>query len=312
MRRTINLKNPFYKRRYKEIYKLLFNADLDELSDHSYWYIKEPGYLEKNRPLWIIVESKILNKRIWISQDFGRLGIDTAQLDLNVKTEEYSKSYVWNEFNNQKDMIKYLEKLLEPCLKEYREEQKFDENLKIWKEGIQFAKERIIGFYDKEKSSANDKYITLKTLGEKYSKKLANIMFDFGYGEWVFYDSGTLEKIKEQLIDILEDDKDLYEVLEERNMTKEQLYRNINKNFIEEELSTYLEENSIDVGQIPEEIKEQMINQVRKGMMENYSYKYIIWDSGDLDELIEIIPENCFANENIEKVLNIECEEEEL
>ena len=233
-------------------------------------------------------------------------------MDLNVKTEEYSKSYVWNEFNNQKDMIKYLEKLLEPCLKEYREEQKFDENLKIWKEGIQFAKERIIGFYDKEKSSANDKYITLKTLGEKYSKKLANIMFDFGYGEWVFYDSGTLEKIKEQLIDILEDDKDLYEVLEERNMTKEQLYRNINKNFIEEELSTYLEENSIDVGQIPEEINEQMINQVRKRMMENYSYKYIIWDSGDLDELIEIIPENCFANENIEKVLNIECEEEEL
>mgnify|MGYP004481793235 FL=1 len=77
-------------------------------------------------------------------------------------------------------------------------------------------------------------------------------------------------------------------------------------------MSTYLEENSIDVGQIPEEIKEQMINQVRKGMMENYSYKYIIWDSGDLDELIEIIPENCFANENIEKVLNIECEEEEL
>lgn len=70
MRRTEYLASPFYKKRFKEIYKLLFTADLDEISDHSNWHKINPSYVEKNRPLWIIAESKILNKRIWITKDF--------------------------------------------------------------------------------------------------------------------------------------------------------------------------------------------------------------------------------------------------
>lgn len=309
MRRLINLENSLYHKKYKEIYKLLFSADLDEISDYSNWHKKYKDYVDIKRPLWIVVESKILNKRMWISHDFVRLGIDTAQLDLDINSREYHDSYEWKEFRNQKEMTEYLEKLLEPCLKEYREEQKFKENIKIWKEGLKFAKERIRGFYDKEKISDNVKYITLENVGEKYSKKLANIMFEYGYGEWVFNDPGTLDKMKEQMLDILEDDKDIYEVLDEENITREQLYRQIKEDFLESELANYLEDNCIDIGMIPEEIKEMMINQVRKGMIDNYSYKYIIWDSGDLEGLVESLPKECFVSEYIDR--NVESEGEE-
>lgn len=311
MRRLMNLENSFYHRKYKEIYKLLFSADLDEIADHSNWHKSNTDYVGKNRPLWIIAESKILNKRIWITQDFGDLEIATATLSLNTKTQEYSESFVHIPFKTQKEMTKYLENLLEPCLKEYREEEKFKENIKTWKGRTEFLREKIIGFLNKEKNYDDITYITLETIGEKYSKKLANIMFEYGYAEWIFNDPGSLEEMEEQMLDILEDDKDLNKLLEEKDITREQLYRQIKENFLESELANYLEDNCVDIGMIPKDIKEMMINQVRKGMIDNYSYKYIIWDSGDLEELIEMLPEECFISENIEENCEFEEEEEE-
>lgn len=116
MRRLMSLENSLYHKKYREIYKLLFTADLDEVADHSNWYKTNKDIVEIKRPLWIIVESKILNKRIWITEDWGRLGIDTAQLDLDVNSKAYHDSYEWREFKNQKEMVKHLENLLEPCL----------------------------------------------------------------------------------------------------------------------------------------------------------------------------------------------------
>ena len=65
MRRIKNLENAIYNQKYKKIYKLLFTADLDEVSDHSNWYKTNKNFVEIKRPLWIIAESKILNKRIY-------------------------------------------------------------------------------------------------------------------------------------------------------------------------------------------------------------------------------------------------------
>lgn len=311
MRRLINLENDFYHKSYREIYKLLFSADLDNISDHSNWYKKNPDYVEANRPLWIIAESKILNKRIWIVKDFGNLEISTAQLDLDTKTSRYSDSFVHTSFKNKKEMVSYLEKLLEPCLEETREEEKFHKHLIEWKDGIEYANERKLEFYEKEDPDTH--YMTLKDVGEQYSKKIANIMFELGYGEWIFLDLKTIDKMQSQMIDVLEEDEDLNEILEEKGLTREQLFRKIKENFIEEEISAYLEENYIDIGQVPEETKNKMINHVRKGMLDNYSYKFIIWDSGDLEALVETLPENCFVNENTENNINEEdCEEQEL
>lgn len=127
MRRLENLQNVFYRKKYKEIYKILFTADLDYFSDHSYWHLKNPNIVEKNRPLWIIVESKIINKRIWITHDYGRLGIDTAQLDLDINSKKYHESYNFKTLKNQKEMCQYLEDLLKPCLELQENEQEEEE-----------------------------------------------------------------------------------------------------------------------------------------------------------------------------------------
>ena len=300
MRRIGNLQNGLYKKKYKQIYELIFKSDLDEVSDHSYWYKENKSYVEAHKPLWIIAESKIINKRIWITEEFGELSITTASLDLDTTTNEYSKSHTRESFNTQKEMAEYLKELLEPCLEEQKdknnEDIKFNININDYKEAIRFARERAEGFYS-EKSN-DKKYITLKEVGNKHSKKLANIMFDLGYGEWVFHDEENIETMQNQIIEILEDDKDLNELLEERNITREQLYKQIKPNFIEEELAKYLEDNNVDIGTIPEVVKNDMIQTVKKGMIDNYSYKYIIWDSGDLESAIEALPENCFISEN--------------
>lgn len=151
MRREGNLQNGLYKKKYKEIYELVFKADLDEVSDHSYWYKENKSYVEEHRPLWIIAESKILNKRIWIIQDFGELKISTADLDLDTRTNEYSKSYIHKSFNTQEEMAEYLKNLLEPCLEKQidkgNEDIIFNLNINNWKESLRFAKERADGFY---------------------------------------------------------------------------------------------------------------------------------------------------------------------
>lgn len=302
MRRIENLQNGLYKKRYKEIYELIFKADLDEVSDHSYWYKENKSYVEEHRPLWIIAESKILNKRIWIIQDFGELKISTADLDLDIRTNEYSRSYIHKVFKNQKEMAKYLEGLLKPCLAEHidknNEDIIFNININDYKESIRFAKERVEGFYNKD--SNEQKYITLKEVGNKYSKKLANIMFELGYGKWIFNDEGNLENMQRQIIEILEHDEGIKEILDEKNITREQLYKKIKPNFIEEELARYLDENNIDIGVIPENIKNEMIQIVRKGMLDNYSYEFIIWDSGDLESSIDRLSEECFISGNSE------------
>ena len=124
MIRKYNLQNAIYKTKYKEIYKLIFTADMDVINDHSNWLISgNKDYVETNQPLWIIMESKILNKRIWITHSWGELEITTAQLDLNIDSKEYHDSYERNSFKNQKELCNKLRELLEPC---YEKENEID------------------------------------------------------------------------------------------------------------------------------------------------------------------------------------------
>lgn len=121
MIRTDNLQNSIYKTKYKDIYKLIFTADIDEIKDHSNWFYKDSrNYVELHQPLWIIMESKILNKRIWITHSWGVFEITTAQLDLDVNSREYNDSYESFQFKKQTDLCDKLKQLLEPCLKKIR------------------------------------------------------------------------------------------------------------------------------------------------------------------------------------------------
>ena len=128
MIRTKNLENVIYHQKYKEIYKLIFNADIDTISDYSYWMKNgEKDYVEINRPLWIVMESKKANKRIWIGHDFGQLSITTAQLDLDINSSAYHDGYKYYYFKNQRDLVDELKKIIEPCLiKEQEKEEELE------------------------------------------------------------------------------------------------------------------------------------------------------------------------------------------
>lgn len=122
MRRIENLQNVIYKTKYRELYKLIFTADIDRIADHSNWLHKrEKNYVEVDRPLWIVMESKKINKRIWITHEWGSLRIDTAQLDLDVNSKEYIDSFQRYSFSSQRDLCSKLRELLEPCLEEEKE-----------------------------------------------------------------------------------------------------------------------------------------------------------------------------------------------
>ncbi len=135
MRRTENLENAIYHRKYKDIYKLIFNADIDTISDYSNWMREgHKNYVEIKRPLWIVMESKIVNKRIWISHDFGELSISTAQLDLDINSSAYHESHKWYKFNTQAELCDKLKEMLDPCLKEYYEELTKEQDLEYEKD----------------------------------------------------------------------------------------------------------------------------------------------------------------------------------
>ena len=55
---------------------------------------------------------------MWITHNWGKLEIATAQLDLDIDSSAYHKSYQYMQFQTQKEMAEYLEKMLEPCLEE--------------------------------------------------------------------------------------------------------------------------------------------------------------------------------------------------
>ena len=123
MRRIKNLENVLYKQKYKEIYKIVFTADLDEVSDFSNWYRNNKNYVGLNSPLWIICKSKIIGKRIWITETFGIKQISTANLNFDVKSREYVDSFKHIPFENQKEMIEYLNDLLKPCLEKTKKDE---------------------------------------------------------------------------------------------------------------------------------------------------------------------------------------------
>ena len=83
---------------------------------------EEQDIITLRRPLWIVMEVSEINKRMWISHEYGEFKITTAQLDLNVDSKEYHESYKWYSFSTQRDLCSKLRELLEPCLEVKKEE----------------------------------------------------------------------------------------------------------------------------------------------------------------------------------------------
>ncbi len=101
--------------RYAKIYALLqarrHEVPEVSISDHSGWRYPWQSWSYNNRPLWIIVEDPDIDRRIWISHEFGEFSITVAQLSLHVDSREYHESYQRRKFKTQRDLLLYLKQL---------------------------------------------------------------------------------------------------------------------------------------------------------------------------------------------------------
>ena len=242
--------------------------------------------------------------------------IDTSVYNVNVKinkkpltitAEKHNREwhippYKWEITDKNQNLSTEIKEKIIFDLIEDTEDVKFQNNLKIHNSEINSAKELITNVYDKGNNLESSNFITIKELGENYSKKLANIMFYVGYANRVLNRTNSLEDMKKQLLDVLDKDTELNVTLfnDKDSITKEQLLRQIKDDFIENEIDYYLGDNEVDPQKVPKDFKEEMINRVRKGMIDDLSYKYVIWDTGDIEELIEMLPDECFT-ENSEQ-----------
>ena len=194
--------------------------------------------------------------------DFDFLGLEEAHINkirtIEVKTHfhgwkkvsyEQAKDCVQNWISgiltkSDQEKVNYInsEKIKGITVSEilkYEEQQNkvFKRNLNLWKDGIDFAKDRIKTFYNKQKDSEDIKYITIKEVGEEHSIRLANLMFELGYGEWVFRDYEKPEEMQKQIIEILQDDEGIDEILNKKQITKEILFEQIKGNILENEIN---------------------------------------------------------------------------
>ena len=78
----------------------------------SNWQKPVKNLVDIWKPLWIILENKNVNLRIWVSHERGKLQTTTAQLNLDCNSREYSESYRSYPCKNQSDMAERLKKIL--------------------------------------------------------------------------------------------------------------------------------------------------------------------------------------------------------
>lgn len=200
-----NLRKERLRKFTKEDTAILNAEILDNIVQYSAFCIANKNYIPNIDEI-----RKIIYKQI--NEAVKEQGIES-----NIKENEVKFIY--------KVVYPYVIENAETWVENEVENKKFNENLELWKEGIEFAKDRIENFYKKE--APDTKYMTLEELGIRYSTKLANIMFDFGYGEWVFKECKNLIELKKQLINILEEDEDLDEILQRKNLTKNEIFKRI-------------------------------------------------------------------------------------
>ena len=98
--------------KYKAIYKVIHESSGTIMKDMSNWQKPVKNLVDIWKPLWIILENKNVNLRIWVTHEHGELRITTAQLNLDCNSREYSESHRRYPCKNQSDMAEHLKKLL--------------------------------------------------------------------------------------------------------------------------------------------------------------------------------------------------------
>ena len=100
--------------KYRQIYDVLKKSQARITLDSSGWRVGfSPGaYMAHRRPLWIVAEDPQRNLRLWITHEFGILGVTTVDTSHPINSQAYHKSRTHRTFPRQRDMAAYLEMLL--------------------------------------------------------------------------------------------------------------------------------------------------------------------------------------------------------
>lgn len=100
------------------------------------------------------------------------------------------------------------------------EKEDFFNNVKKYEDDLLYVEEKIQE-YEK------DEIITLEELGREVSIELANIMFNCEYSCWKVFKRDTLEDYKEQMKEIIENNRDIEEIAQRNNTTYENIIQSI-------------------------------------------------------------------------------------
>ena len=218
-------------------------------------------------------------------------------------------SYKWEITEENKDITPEIKNIILFNLIEQEENSDFKRYVNIYKDDLAETRNWIKKYSDK-----SDINITLEDVGNIYSKKLANIMFESGYSTCHFEDVGSLESMKAQMIHIVnqnaimkQEDKDKIndEIFNIIDVEKGLIYTPSNLIFTNEELRKTWEEDL----KIDSELNEDLDDLKKKIPFEQWKQNLI--DTGEYEETVYFNNDSMFTlQKSIEK--NEESEEDEL
>lgn len=218
-------------------------------------------------------------------------------------------SYKWEITKENKDITPEIKNIILFNLIEQEENSDFKRYVNVYKDDLAETRNWIKKYSDK-----SDINITLEDVGNIYSKKLANIMFESGYSTCHFEDVGSLESMKAQMIHIVnrngilnQEDKDKIndEIFNIIDVEKGLIYTPSNLIFTNEELRKTWEEDL----KIDSELNEDLDDLKKKIPFEQWKQNLI--DTGEYEETVYFNNDSMFTlQKSIEK--NEESEEDEL
>lgn len=130
-----------------------------------------------------------------------KININNKPIIITAEKHNYdmpNPSYKWEITEENKDITPEIKNVILFNLIEQEESSKFQTYINMFKNNLDETREWIKKYSDK-----GDINITLEDVGNMYSKKLANIMFELGCSTRYFEDLGSLEGMKSQMIHIV-------------------------------------------------------------------------------------------------------------
>lgn len=240
-----------------------------------------------------------------------KASINDKPIIITAEKQDYdmkNPSYKWEITEENKYITPEIKNVILFNLIESEETSNFKTYINMYKDNLAETRNWIKKYSDK-----SDINITLEDVGNIYSKRLANIMFELGCSTCHFEDLGSLEGMKSQMIHIVnqnaimkQEDKDKIndEIFNIIDVEKGLLYKPSNLSFTNEELKKSWEE------ELKKDLEENEDLDEFKKKIPFEQWKQNLIDTGEYEETIYFNNDSMFTlQKSIEKNENEEEDE---